>query len=365
MSLSPELRDLLTLSLVPGLGPRLTAALLQRFGSAGAALRATTAQLQAIPHIGPKLAGQLADAMRRQDVEAELELIARHHVGLLARGREGYPRSLDDIPDPPWLLYARGSWLEADARAVALVGSRHCTPYGLRLAKRLAADLARAGFTVVSGLARGIDAAAHRGALEARGRTIAVLAGGLSRIYPPEHEDLARQVEASGALLSEAAMSASPMAGMFPARNRLISGLSRGVVVIEAAERSGALITARHAAEQGRLVFAVPGPVDSATSSGTLALLRDGATLVRGAEDILEELEGVRSARPRTRPEAVPPGLDDIQLCLWQALGDQPKAIDVLVQQTGLAVAQATGTLLMLEMKKLARRLPGNQYVRA
>src|SRR5207237_9179565 len=181
----------------------------------------------------------------------------------------------------------------ADADAVARVGARHGTEYGRRVAGRLAAGLVRAGITVVSGLARGIDGVAHRSALEAGGRTLAVLAGGLSRVYPPEHADLAREVEASGALLSEAAMRQDPMAGMFPARNRLISGLSRGVVIVEAAERSGALITAEHAAEQGKPVFAVPGPLDSPASAGVHQLVRKGAILIRGVEDILEELDGV------------------------------------------------------------------------
>jgi DNA protecting protein DprA len=219
---------------------------------------------------------------------------------------------------------------------------------------------------VPGGLARGIDGAAHRGALEAGGRTLAVLAGGLSRIYPPEHADLAREVEASGALLSEAAMRQDPMAGMFPARNRLISGLSRGVVIIEAAERSGALITAEHAAEQGRSVFAVPGPVDSEASSGTLRLIRDGATLVRSAEDILEDLDGVAAAAAAAPkpPTPVPPGLDATQQRLWEFLADRPRHVDEMAQQLGLAVPQITGALMMLEMKKVVRRLPGNQYER-
>lgn len=286
-----EMRDLLALHLVPGLGPRLTAALLERFGSAAAVLQAHDEQLREVPHIGAKLAHDIRQALSRIDVEAELARIARFDIHLHVLGTPEYPASLATIVDPPHLLYVRGTLIVSDANAVALVGSRHCTAYGKRVAERLATGLARAGFTVISGLARGIDGVAHQAALKAGGRTLAVLAGGLSRIYPPEHAKLALEVQAAGALISEAAMELEPMAGMFPARNRLISGMSRGVVIVEAAERSGALITATHAADQGRPVFAVPGPIDSPASSGTNALIRKGAILVRGVEDILDGLQ--------------------------------------------------------------------------
>ncbi len=366
---APETRDLLALHLLPGLGPRLTAALLERFGSAGAVLRASAAQLQEVPHIGSKLAGDLVRSMQDLDVAAELERMERHQVRLLALGGADYPASLATIPDPPHLLYVRGSLHEQDANAVAVVGSRQCTSYGRRVAERLAGDLARAGFTVVSGLARGIDGCAHRGALAAGGRTLAVLAGGLSRIYPPEHADLAEEVRASGALVSEAAMTMEPMAGMFPARNRIISGLSRAVVIVEAAQRSGALITATHAAEQGRTVFAVPGAVDSPASDGTNELIRKGAILIRGVQDVLEELHGVSamagSAPAPAPPAAMPPGLDQVQQRLWQFLAEQPRHLDEMVQQLGLTVPQVSGALLTLEMKRAVRRLPGNRYERS
>jgi DNA processing protein len=362
-ALSAELRDLLALHLVPGLGPRLTSALLERFGSAAAALQATAAQLQEVPHIGAKLSQSLSVAMRRVDVAAELELIARQDVRLLVRGSTDFPPALQDIPDPPQLLYVCGTLVPNDARAVALVGSRQFTSYGRRMAERLATDLVRAGFTVVSGLARGIDGIAHRATLHAGGRTLAVLAGGLSRIYPPEHVELAREIGTAGALLTEAAMRMEPMAGMFPARNRLISGLSRGVVVIEAAAKSGALITARHAAEQGRPVFAVPGALDSPSSAGAHHLVRQGAILIRGVEDILEELEGVRSPAPPAR-SAPAVDMDATQRHIWEFLQDRPRNIDEMAQQLGLSVPQITGALMMLEMKKAIRRLPGNQYER-
>ena len=212
-------------------------------------------------------------------------------------------------------------------------------------------------------MARGIDGCAHRGALQAGGRTLAVLAGGLSGIYPPEHKGLAEEVRAAGALISEAAMEMEPMAGMFPPRNRIISGLSRGVVIVEAAEKSGALITARQAAEQGRTVFAVPGPVDSPASAGALGLLREGAILVRRAEDVLEELGGPALA-PGPVKQETPAGLTEDQRRVWEFLAEQPRHIDDVARQLGLAVPQVASALMMLEMKKAVRRLPGNVYER-
>jgi DNA processing protein len=323
---SPEIRDLLALHLVPGLGPRLTEALLERFGSPAEVLRAGADQLRQIPQIGDNLAARLSKGLREVDVAAELDRIARHGVHLLALGTPEYPAALATIGVPPRLLYVRGALEPRDSESVAIVGSRQCTPYGRRMAERLAADLVRAGFTIISGLARGIDGAAHRGTLEAGGRTVAVLAGGLSRIYPPEHKDLAEAVCRSGALVSEAAMDMEPMAGMFPNRNRIISGLARGVIIVEANEKSGALITARHAAEQGREVFAVPGPIDSAASAGTLGLLRHGAKLIRHADDVLEELRGIapivapgqpKGTTPATMAREPPPALDEVQRRVW------------------------------------------------
>jgi DNA processing protein len=363
-TIAGDVRALVALNLVPGIGTRLTSALLARFGSAAAVLQASAEQLQQVPHIGGKLAGDLVQAFQTVDVDSELELMTRHRVWVLSRKEFGFPASLIEIPDPPHLIYGRGELRPADSNAVALVGSRSCTTYGRRIAERLAGDLAKAGFTIISGLARGIDGIAHRAALQGGGRTIAVLAGGLSRIYPPEHVDLATQIEGSGALLTEAAMRMEPMAGMFPARNRLISGLSRGLVVIEAAEKSGALITARHAAEQGRTVFAVPGPVDSPASAGTHFLVREGAVLIRSAEDIMEELDGVR-VPPKAQRTDLPPNLDETQVRIWQSLQDRPHHMDELVQQLAFAVPEITKALLMMEMKKLVRRLPGNRFERS
>jgi DNA processing protein len=363
MELPSETRDLLALHLVAGLGPRLTKALLERFGSAAAILRAAPHELCDVPHIGSKLAADLHRAMRNSNIEAELGLIEKYGTGLLAVGTPDYPAPLAEIPDPPLLLYCRGRWEPRDANAVAIVGSRRCTRYGIRTAERLSAALAHAGFTIVSGLARGIDAAAHRGALEANGRTLAVLAGGLSRIYPPEHEELARDVEARGALLTEAPMAMEPLATMFPRRNRVISGLSRGVLVVEAADKSGALLTANHAAHQGRPVFVVPGPVDSPASRGANRLIRDGAVLVRDAGDILEELDGVRTTSSPAKADS-PPEMNEIQRRAWDFVGRDTRHIDEIARHLGIAVHELAGHLMMLEMKKIVRRLPGNLYER-
>lgn len=372
--MSDDSRDLLAIHLVPGIGPRLTSALLERFGSASAVLKAPAAQLAEVPHIGPRLAATLRQTMDEVDVAAELARMEQHRVVLIRRGLPPYPPQLQTIAVPPDFLYLRGMLEERDTQAVAIVGSRHCTSYGLRVAERLAADLARAGFTIISGLARGIDAAAHRGALKAGGRTIAVLAGGLSKIYPPEHVELADQVARAGALVTESPMRMEPMAGMFPARNRIISGLARAVVLVEAAEKSGALITASHAAEQGREVYAIPGPVDSATSAGTLELLRKGARLARHARDILEDLQGIAalvgpdaaSASPQAGVPTVPPAnLDAVQQRIWEALEGEPRHIDELTRTLSLPVAELSRTLMLLEMNRIVRRLPGNRFERS
>lgn len=368
-----ESRALLHLQLVPGLGPERTRALLDHFGSAARVLTAGRDDLLRVPGLGPKLAAAVPRALAEIDVQAEIDRMARHATTAVVRGQAGYPANLAEIPDAPNLLYVRGTLVEGDDRAVAIVGSRHCTEYGRRVARRLANGLATAGHVIVSGLARGIDGEAHRGALEAGGRTLAVLAGGLASIYPPEHADLAREVSQHGALLTESSMDQPSLAGLFHSRNRIISGLARAVVVVEAATRSGTLITARHAAEQGRNVLAVPGPVTSEASEGTHELIRTGAVLCRGVEDVLEELHGVSAMYQRPAvtdspsppsPPREPPALDPTQRRVWDALADGARSVDELVEALGLTVPALSATLLMLEMKKAVRRLPGNRYDR-
>jgi DNA processing protein len=387
-----DVNDHLALALIPGLGPKLTAALLARFGSPAAALRATAAELLGIPHVGEKLAQSLAAALRAVDTGRELALLEKHGVRPVPLGSPDYPAPLAAVPAPPPLLYFRGAWLEADARAVGLVGSRACTAYGRKMAEQIARGLARAGFTIISGLARGIDGVAHRAALDAGGRTIAVLAGGLTSIYPPEHADLAEQVAKQGALVTETPMTVAPQPGMFPARNRIISGLSRAVVVVEANAKSGALITATHAGEQGREVFAVPGAADSPASAGCLELIRKGARLVRGADDVIEDLQGIAApdfnalARevskasggrkppvaleeeqgadaPRSPQPTPPPALDVVQQRVYDALSSRRHA-DELSRELGVPAGDLARTLMQLELKKVVRRLPGNFYER-
>ena len=363
------LRDLVRLTLVPGVGPLTARALLDQFGTATEVLNASTAALRDVPGVGPKVASRIAKARSEIDAGFELDLCRKAGVQVIPRGGANYPAPLEEIPDPPSLLYLRGDYVATDPLAIAIVGSRRCTPYGMRVAERLAASLARVGITVVSGLARGIDAAAHRGALKAGGRTIAVLANGLSDIYPPEHLDLAREVSEAGAIVSEMPMRQGPLAGLFPQRTRIISGLSLGVVVVEATPRSGSLSTARHAMEQNRDVFAVPGPVDSLPSQGCHRLIRDGARLVETVDDIIEELgplmKEVRSSP--TAPAVRHPAelaLSDLERSILNRLDDTPQAVDVLIAKTGMTAAQVMATLSVLEMRRLVRRLPGHQFVR-
>ncbi len=255
-----------------------------------------------------------------------------------------------------------------DALSMAIVGARHASRYGLRQAERLASGLARAGLTVISGLARGIDGAAHRGALDAGGRTLAVLGSGVLSIYPPEHQELAADVARQGAVLSEAPPRAAPLSGSFPQRNRIITGMSLGVIVVEAAERSGALISAHHAMEQGREVFAVPGPVDSRTSRGCHRLIRDGARLVESVDDVLEELGPLVAAAPAADGRSVHhPAelqLNEMEKQVLDAVAVEPTSIDQVVAASRLPVPQVLAILSVLEMRRLVRRLGGSTVVR-
>lgn len=358
----------LRLALVPGVGPRTRRVLLERFGTAEAVLAATPAQLGEVPGVGPKLVAKL-QAGRNGNAEREVMALCRKRgISILTDADAAYPRLLREIPDPPGVLFLRGEVRQQDEVAVAIVGTRHATLYGKTQAERLGAGLARAGVTVVSGLARGIDAAAHRGALSAGGRTVAVLANGVLDIYPPEHVDLAAEVALHGALLSEAPPHAEPLAGAFPQRNRLISGLSLGVIVVEAADRSGALITARHAMEQGREVFAVPGRVDERTARGCHRLIRDGARLVESPDDVLDELGPlVRPARRddgRTVRHPAELLLNESEQAVLEAIGKDPTGIDDVVRTTGLTVPRVLSTVSVLEMRRLVRRTSGSTVAR-
>jgi DNA processing protein len=374
----------LALALTPGLGPKLTRAVLEHFGSPERVLRAKVAELQAVPLIGSVLANRFVETFQKAEelVAAERELIETHGVNVAIFGTNDYPARLTTIDDPPMLIYSRGRWAKTDGNAVGIVGSRSCSSYGKRVAFQIANQLAQAGWTIVSGLARGIDGEAHKGALAANGRTIAVLGGGLANIYPPEHKDLAAEIGERGLLLTETPMNVGIQPGMFPARNRIISALTRAVIVIEANVDSGALITARHAAEQGREVFVIPGNVDSKHSEGSLELIRKGARMVRHAADILEDLQGLSMPDPPPKsskkkptlfdepPTPAPPivptmptGLDDVQGRIWEALSE-PRHADHLARELELPASQLSVQLMKLEMRRIVRRLPGNMFER-
>ncbi|HXT58303.1 MAG TPA: DNA-processing protein DprA [Pirellulales bacterium] len=365
---SEELADTLLLSMVSGVGPKLRQALVERFGDPTAALAAAPSELRAVPGIGPKLTTAILRARQEIDVAAEIERCRQNQVAIVTHRDPAYPRALAEIHDPPGVLFVRGTIEPGDALAIALVGSRHATHYGLEQAERLAASLSRAGLTIVSGLARGIDAAAHRGALAAGGRTLAVLGSGVLNIYPPEHDKLALEVIARGAVISESPVRAAPLSGAFPQRNRLISGMSLGVIVVEAALQSGALITARHAMEQGREVFAVPGRVDNRMSRGCHQLIRDGAKLVETAEDVLEELGPLVAAATRRDGTVVHhPAellLNEPEQQVLAAIKSSATSIDEVISASGLPTPQVLATISVLEMRRLVRRLSGNSVMR-
>ena len=384
---SQELLDSLRLSLIAGVGPRTRRALLERFGSSAAVLSAAPSALREVQGVGPKLVEKIAASADEIDPLGELELCRENGVSLLIHpgpngagsngddvSQNGYPRLLGRIDDPPSVLFLRGGILPQDELAVAIVGTRHATPYGLRQAEQLAGGLARAGFTIVSGLARGIDAAAHRGALKAGGRTLAVLGSGVLNIYPPEHQALAEEIVGSGCVVSESPPLFKPLSGSFPQRNRIISGLSRGTIIIEAPERSGALITARLAMEQNREVFAVPGRIDSRASRGCHALIRDGAKLVQTVDDVIEELgpmgENVPCGDGRTvrDPAELSLGsnvaLNDVEKQVLDAVDTDATPIDRIIVATGLPTQCVLATISVLEMRRLVRRVSGSTVVR-
>jgi DNA processing protein len=363
-----ELIDTLRLSLIAGVGPKTRITLLERFGSSAAVLNAAPSQLREIKGVGPKLLEKIRLSGQEIDVPALIDFCRQHKIEILTETHVDYPRALKEIHDPPGVLFMRGDLKSQDALAVGIVGTRHATQYGLRQAERLAGSLARAGFTIISGLARGIDAAAHRGALNAGGRTIAVLASGVSNIYPPEHVHFADDVAAQGALISESPPYSKPLAGTFPQRNRIISGMSLGVIVVEAADRSGALITARHAMEQGRDVFAVPGNIDNRMSRGCHRLIRDGAKLVESADDVLEELGPLVEAATKDDGQKIHhPAelfLNEIEQQVLAIVETEATSMDQIIVRSGLPVQQVLATISVLEMRRLIRRLSGTTVMR-
>lgn len=341
---------------------RLIRALIERCGSAEAAWTAPASDVRAVLGHREKQLANLLRVRERLDPLRELERLEADGVQVIPLADEAYPALLQEIANPPPVLFVRGTLLEIDRVAVAVVGTRRVTPYGRDVARSIAGDLARAGVTVVSGLAHGVDGIAHQAALEANGRTIAVLGSGIHDIYPREHRNLAQRIAEQGAIMSDNLPNAKPDRWNFPARNRIISGLSQGVLVVEAPERSGALITVDFAADQGRDVFAVPGPVNAASSAGCLKIMRDGARPVRDANDILEDL---RLLRPEL-PDAEQPVLfiDDDDRRVLHVLTSAPLHIDDVVEASGLPLPRVSAILLTLELQGLATNAGAQHYTR-
>ncbi len=354
--------DWLTLSLVPGLGLAGYWRLLQTFGDPGAALRATPAERARVPGLRAEVLASLAHADPfRIEAEQELVRLQAMGAGLLVHDAPGYPDLLRQTFQPPPLLFAQGRLEFLNCNAVAMVGSRAATSYGLRIAETLAAGLSAAGVVVVSGLALGIDAAAHRGALHAGGGTIGVLGCGLDVVYPQLNKKLYDQIREKGVLVSEYPLGTRPDAFRFPARNRIIAGLSRGVIVVEAARKSGSLITAEMALDQGREVFAVPGQIDSFKSVGTHWLLQQGAKLVHSLDDILEELSGVvHPLAGETRAvDICAVDLEPEAAALLARIEPYVMGRDELIAASGLGAARVAELLLLLELDGLVEIVPG------
>jgi DNA processing protein len=321
-----------------------------------------------VERIGPKLASAIRDASQSDFAERVLRKCESEEVDILIPGDVGFPRLLQELADPPPILFKRGELNRVDQLSVAIVGTRHPTLYGRQVAESISRGLAKAGFTIVSGLARGIDAVAHRAAIDAGGRTIALLGSCVTDVYPPEHVGLANEITQHGAILSETDPFAKPKAGVFPQRNRLISGLSLGVIVVEAAERSGALITAQHAGEQGRDLFAIPGPINSRVSRGCNRLIRDGAILVQDAQDVIEHLgplvEAADVADDRVIHHPAELQLNEQETAVLQAIQTVPTDLDAVVHHSQLPIARVLSTISVLEIRGLIRRAGGRSVMR-
>ena len=383
-TISDVARTHLHWALTDGIGSIVFGRLLLKFGSARTALGASAGELQNIHRIGRESADNIARARDAVSIEPEIEAAAERGVRILCRDDKEYPEILTRIDDPPIVLYVKGELRPTDAVAVSIVGSRQCTIYGSEQARRFADLLAGAGFTIVSGLARGIDAFAHHGAVDAGGRSIAVLGNGLREIYPSQNEALASKLVENGALLSELPMSVTVQGGNFPPRNRIIAGLSLGTIVVEARQRSGALITSRLASEYNREVFAVPGRVQDPMSFGTNRLIARGeAKLVTCLEDVLDELgevgmemrDGMNarataassadggSDRKRSEPKPAPQ-LNAVESGVYNTIGYDPILQDAIVGMLNLPPGEIIGAFTSLELKGLIQQLPGQLVVR-
>ncbi|MEW5723592.1 MAG: DNA-processing protein DprA [Thermodesulfobacteriota bacterium] len=356
----------LALALTPGVGARTYRRLLEAFGTPEAVFQASAADLGRVPRLHRTAREALTRFDRGPRVAEELEAIRRKGFHLVTLPDEEYPARLKEIFDPPPVLWVAGDLRPVDLAAVAIVGSRGATDWGRQTSAQLAGELAAAGVTVVSGAALGIDAAAHKGALEAGGRTIGILGCGLDVVYPRPNQDLLRRIPEQGALITEFPLGTEPKPGHFPQRNRIISGLCVGVVVVEAGEKSGALITARTALEQNREVMAVPGRAGALKSRGTNALLKEGATLIESGRDVIELIGrqlGAAAAKPAEAPKPGPVLTEDERMVL-EALGEEPVHVDALGRKLGLTPPKLAPILLNMELCGLVRQLPGMRYIR-
>jgi DNA processing protein len=355
----------IALNMIDGIGPIKVRAMIDALGSPEAVFGASVEQLTRVDGVGTLLAERIAAAPAQLDVRGEVRRAERLGMRIVTFPDADYPAPLREIHDPPLALYLRGTLSPRDRHAVAVVGSRRTTHYGRMVADRLAYQLAKVGFTVISGLARGVDTAAHEGALNAGGRTGAVIGSALDRLYPPENAALADRIAGQGFVMSEFHLGVEPGRTTFPMRNRIVSGLSQGVVVVEAGRGSGALITCNQAMEQGRLVFAVPGRIDSPASKGCHDLIKQGARLVDDVDDILDELQYLippeTAANARMLDNRPDVQLSEQEQAVVKALWAGPRDVDSLSRELGQSPANLGALLIGLEMKRVARMLPGRQ----
>ncbi len=364
--------SLVALNALPKIGPVRVRRLLESFGSPAAVLSAPVEKLLRIDGIGPETAGIIHRWQDHADPSTEIAEAARRGIGILTMEDEGYPASLREVYDPPLLLYVWGRIEERDRHAVSVVGSRRATTYGRQTTRKLSFQLAHAGFTIVSGLARGIDTAAHEAAIAAGGRTIAVVGSGLAQLYPPENLALAEKIaDGHGAVVSEFPLNTAPDKQTFPMRNRIVAAWAQALLVVECPAWSGSLITANLATEYGKPVFAVPGPIDRPSSAGCNQLIRDGATLVADGSHLIDDLGELPFAlQQRSVPEgagsgpSMLPELPPEEAAVFAAVGVEERAVDLIIEQSGLPAKTVTATLMKLELRRLVRALPGFRYVR-
>jgi len=362
-----DFQALVLLNMIPGLGSISIKRLLDVFGSARNIFKESPERLAGVNGISSKIANKIKKTPSNINLNKELQLAKQNNIEIITILDKRYPKNLKEIYDPPCVLYVKGNFLPSDKNSIGIVGSRRASFYGLSSAWRLSVDLSNLGFTINSGLARGIDTQAHKAAISTKGRTIAVLGSGLLNIYPPENKELSDYISENGALISEFSLMTPPLARNFPRRNRIISGLSLGVIVVEAARNSGALITADLALQQGREVFAVPGTMDASTSFGTNRLIQEGAKLLICMQDVIDEIGNKIefSSRHKIHQEKETPVLTDTKTNrVFSFLSEEPKHIDEIINATKLEVPCLSGILVELQIKQLIKELPGKHYKR-